>query len=57
MTTDGALHVVQDPDPVYNNATGQWVIQLECGHFIFQDNPPFYVEWTVRVYLKIIIIV
>ncbi|KAL8625351.1 hypothetical protein ACOMHN_044494 [Nucella lapillus] len=47
MTQDGRVHVSQELNPVLDEASGLWTIQLTCGDFVFKgQQPPYDVQWT-----------
>ena len=48
-TTDGQLHVTQQPDVILDTSSQQWSIVLTCGNFTSVDQPPFPVEWVVGI--------
>ena len=47
MTTDGKLHVSQNPVAVLDPTTDQWCVELHCGTFTYSGQPPFDVQWIV----------
>ena len=47
MTTDGKLHVSQNPVAVLDPTTDQWCVELHCGTFTYFGQPPFDVQWIV----------
>ncbi|KAK7088893.1 hypothetical protein V1264_024347 [Littorina saxatilis] len=42
----GKLHVLQAPDAVFDNTTGQWTVQLTCGVLTSPGRPAVHVVWT-----------
>ncbi|XP_070180238.1 uncharacterized protein [Littorina saxatilis] len=45
MTTDGQLHVSENPLALLDKTTDQWSKELHCGTFTYLGQPPFDVEW------------
>ncbi|KAK7109595.1 uncharacterized protein [Littorina saxatilis] len=43
---NGELHARQLFDAIYDNTTGQWVVQLTCGVFTDRGHPAVHVVWT-----------
>nr|KAG5697269.1 hypothetical protein BaRGS_031265 [Batillaria attramentaria] len=44
--SDGKLHVQTKRGAAVDNRTGQWSMELECGHFTSLGQPPVIVDWT-----------
>ncbi|KAL8580292.1 hypothetical protein ACOMHN_061533 [Nucella lapillus] len=44
--SNSQLQVVQQPAAVYDNGTGEWMVDLTCGDFPSPTQPPFGVQWT-----------
>ncbi|XP_070182624.1 uncharacterized protein [Littorina saxatilis] len=42
----GELHVLQEPDAVLDNRTGQWKVELTCGVLTSPGHPDVHVVWT-----------
>ena len=51
LTSDGRLHISQNPEAVSGPGAGHWSVQLMCGNFSYTGHPPFNVEWLVSVIL------
>ncbi|KAK7089762.1 uncharacterized protein [Littorina saxatilis] len=42
----GEFHVLQEPDAVIDNTTGQWKVELTCGVLTSPGHPAVHVVWT-----------
>lgn len=54
MTTDGQLHVSENPLALLDKTTDQWSKELHCGTFTYLGQPPFDVEWMVSLLFLIV---
>ena len=47
-TYKGNLEVTEEAEPVYDESSGQWHVQLTCGNFSDKGHPHIDVIWRVR---------